>query len=69
MVSALGSSLHGPSTAKNRSPLIPRIWKPEHRTMASSMVPDELGQIVPPLCAGDRDGAVRAWGRLLPLSI
>jgi 4-hydroxy-tetrahydrodipicolinate synthase len=67
LVSAVGEQLIGPFDGEESVTLIPDLDAGAVGTMPSATAPDELGRIVRHYLAGDRDTAVAAWEKLLPL--
>ncbi len=68
VLSALaGDDLPGLFDGEEGITLIPDLDAGARATMSSCLVPHELGLVVKAHLAGDREGAVAAWERILPL--
>jgi 2-keto-3-deoxy-L-arabinonate dehydratase len=67
LASATGDALPGLFDGEEGVTLIHDLDAGAIGTMPSCVVPHELGGVVRAYHAGDRDGAVREWERLLPL--
>lgn len=66
LIAESGEDLPGPFDGEEAITLIPDLDEGAQGTMSSSMVPDELGQIVRNFHEGERDKAVAQWENLLP---